>query len=541
MPERQYRALSKRIVDRLAVEGKDAVFWDRELPGFGVRVYPSGRKVYVVQTRAGGKSRQVTVGHHGDIAPDRAHKEAARVIARIKAGLPPVETEPEAPPTVVDLAGRYRREYVAMHCKPNTVKHYGLMLKKHIVPRLGEIRVSEVERKDILKLQFQLSDMPTVANRCVDILVKMFNLAEQWEMRPPGRNPCKSVRRYKGDPASGADRVPAQRDHGDRMGRSGLRGGRDAPEGQQNRHPHRSSAACGRRRAEGFAARPGQSLGVSRQEEGRPSGQHQRLLGPRPPARRSRRPRSPRASARTSWRSNAMARLDSATISRRTVEALPVGDREAVYWDSELQGFGVRVYPSGSKIYLVQTRAAGKSRRSPRWPSATCASMWRCAASPPRSDTAGTPSTATSCRRWAGCPSGRSGASGLRRCNTACTRRRRWRTRSSTCSRGFSIWPRRGASRPRAAYPCRFVKKYKERNCERFLSEEEFRRLGRVLAGLPRPPDNPWMIAGMKPGARLSNLNNAWLVPRPGARREPAGGSGTRERFFTLRAMTDSE
>ena len=43
--------------DRLAVDGKDAVFWDRGLPGFGVRVYPSGRKVYVVQTRAGGKSR----------------------------------------------------------------------------------------------------------------------------------------------------------------------------------------------------------------------------------------------------------------------------------------------------------------------------------------------------------------------------------------------------------------------------------------------------------------------------------------------------
>ena len=29
------------------------------------------------------------------------------------------------------------------------------------------------------------------------MLVKMFNLAELWEMRPPGRNPCKAVRRYK--------------------------------------------------------------------------------------------------------------------------------------------------------------------------------------------------------------------------------------------------------------------------------------------------------------------------------------------------------
>ncbi len=197
MSQPNYRTLSKRVVDRLAVEGKDTVFWDRELPGYGVRVYPSGRKVYVVQTRAAGRSRRVAVGRHGDIAPDRARKEAAKIIARLKAGSPPVEAEPEPPPTVADLAGRYRREHVAMHCKPNTVKHYGLMLNKHIVPRLGDFKVAEVERKDILKLQFELSGMPTVANRCVDILVKMFNLAELWEMRPPGRNPCNSVRRYK--------------------------------------------------------------------------------------------------------------------------------------------------------------------------------------------------------------------------------------------------------------------------------------------------------------------------------------------------------
>ena len=140
MLERQYRTLTKRIVDRLAVNDKDGVFWDSELPGFGVRVYPSGRKVYVVQARANGKSTRVTVGRHGDVAPDQARKDAARLIARIKAGLPPVETEPEAPPTVADLAERYQREYVAMHCKPATVKHYGLMLQKRIVPRLGELR-----------------------------------------------------------------------------------------------------------------------------------------------------------------------------------------------------------------------------------------------------------------------------------------------------------------------------------------------------------------------------------------------------------------
>ena len=197
MPERQHRTLTKRIVDRLAVNGKDGVFWDSELPGFGIRVYPTGRKVYVAQARAKGRSVRATVGRHGDIAPAEARREAAKLLARIKAGLPPVEPEPEPAPTVADLAERYEREYVAMHCKPNTIRHYGLMLKKHIVPGLGAHPVSQVARKDILAFQFGLSGMPTVANRCVDILVKMFNMAELWEMRPPGRNPCRSVRRYK--------------------------------------------------------------------------------------------------------------------------------------------------------------------------------------------------------------------------------------------------------------------------------------------------------------------------------------------------------
>ena len=107
MPERQYRTLTKRIVDRLAVHSKDAVFWDSDLPGFGIRVYPTGRKVYVVQTRTNGKSKRVTVGRHGDISPDEARKDAAKLIARMKAGQSPVEAAPEAEPTVADLAERY--------------------------------------------------------------------------------------------------------------------------------------------------------------------------------------------------------------------------------------------------------------------------------------------------------------------------------------------------------------------------------------------------------------------------------------------------
>ena len=55
------RRISQRTVEGLSVEEKDAVFWDCDLPGFGLGVYPNGRKIYVVQTRG-----------HGNGPPSRA-------------------------------------------------------------------------------------------------------------------------------------------------------------------------------------------------------------------------------------------------------------------------------------------------------------------------------------------------------------------------------------------------------------------------------------------------------------------------------------
>ena len=199
MAQAQHRTLSKRVVDGLSVNGKDAVFWDRDLAGFGVRVYPSGKKVFVVQTRAFGRSKRVTLGTHGDITTEIARRDATEVIARIKKGQPAVRAEPEPTPdpTVADLAERYQREYVEKHCKPATISHYRLMLRKHIVPALGERLVADVDHKDILAFHNKLHRMPTVANRAADILVKTFNLADAWGWRPSGANPCRGVSRFK--------------------------------------------------------------------------------------------------------------------------------------------------------------------------------------------------------------------------------------------------------------------------------------------------------------------------------------------------------
>ena len=84
MPTRQPVKLTKRAVDALSVESGDTVVWDRDLPGFGIRVYASGRKVWCVQTRgpAGGPKR-FALGRYGNLTPDDARRKAALAIDRI--------------------------------------------------------------------------------------------------------------------------------------------------------------------------------------------------------------------------------------------------------------------------------------------------------------------------------------------------------------------------------------------------------------------------------------------------------------------------
>ena len=203
MPRLRDRKLSNRIVAGLCVGDRGTVFWDPELPGFGVRVYPSGARVYVVQTRSRGRSRRVTVGRHGVLSAARARRRAALIIARIKAGEEPlparVKTDREAGSavTVTDLARRYFDQYAAVRCKPSTLRCYRSALARQILPSLGDLPARAVEREDVAALHHRLRETPYRANQVLHILNKMFALAEVWGLREPGSHPVRSIRKYR--------------------------------------------------------------------------------------------------------------------------------------------------------------------------------------------------------------------------------------------------------------------------------------------------------------------------------------------------------
>jgi hypothetical protein len=103
--------LTKSAIDTLPSSSSDLVYWDAASPGFGVKVTPKGRKVFIVLYRtagAGSKLRKYTVGPYGRVTLHQARVAAQKVFAaklegRDPAGCPTCR-QPSTPR--VGLAGR---------------------------------------------------------------------------------------------------------------------------------------------------------------------------------------------------------------------------------------------------------------------------------------------------------------------------------------------------------------------------------------------------------------------------------------------------
>ena len=94
-----------------------------------------------------------------------------------------------------ELADRYTVEY-APRKKLSSQKEDKRLWTQHILPALGEVKVSSLTRTDIAKLHHSKSRHPTMANRIVSLLSKALNLAELWGYRSGYSNPCLHIKKY---------------------------------------------------------------------------------------------------------------------------------------------------------------------------------------------------------------------------------------------------------------------------------------------------------------------------------------------------------
>jgi integrase len=210
--------LTEKSVARITPGDRDVFEWDDAMPGFGVRVKPSGAKSYIIQYRQGAVSKRMTIGSSVLFRLEQARERARRLLSAAKEGGDPAAERDRArtAPKVSDLVDRYLAEHAELSKKPSSLSADRRNIANHIRPLLGKLRVQDVTSEHVDKFLRDVQGGVTakdeklgtrsrrivrggsgVANRCAALLSKMFNLAERWRMRPPGSNPCRGLEKFK--------------------------------------------------------------------------------------------------------------------------------------------------------------------------------------------------------------------------------------------------------------------------------------------------------------------------------------------------------
>ena len=194
------RKITKNSIMSVALGAADRFLWDTDLAGFGLKVTPAGARVYVVQYRAARRLRRYTIGRHGSPwTPEAARREAARLLGIIARGDDPAQAKEaaKAEPTFAAFAERYVADHAALHKKPSTVKDQRSLLRCHLVPAFGRLRLSAITPQLIERLQRKMAAIPRRANYARDVLAAMFTRAAECELVPERFNPARRVRKFK--------------------------------------------------------------------------------------------------------------------------------------------------------------------------------------------------------------------------------------------------------------------------------------------------------------------------------------------------------
>ena len=150
MPTR--KKLLKGVVDKLVAEGgTDALIWDSEIRGFGVRAKPSGAKSWILQYRnEHGRSKRLTLGSVTDLTPSQAREMAEIHRGDIRRGKDPVEARKGArnAVTVALLCDDYL-ETAKIRLKPVTLAADRGRIECHIKPLLGSKVVKDLKASDV--------------------------------------------------------------------------------------------------------------------------------------------------------------------------------------------------------------------------------------------------------------------------------------------------------------------------------------------------------------------------------------------------------
>jgi integrase len=171
--------IGKRAVDaaQIPAEGETRL-WDEALPGFCLRLYSNGRRVYAVKCRLVGRQRWFTIGEHGkpwvddkgvagDLTAERARDRAERIVGDAKRGIDPEAKRAAGKgETVGELIDHYLKD--GPTTRPNKRASSWAAdrsnLERHVRPQIGAKLLSEVARTDVTAMLKAITEGATKAD-----------------------------------------------------------------------------------------------------------------------------------------------------------------------------------------------------------------------------------------------------------------------------------------------------------------------------------------------------------------------------------------
>ena len=194
--------LTQSFVDAQIANGRDHIIFDSQLSGLGLRITPTGTRIFVAQGRVAGRKRRVTVGFADRMTLSQARTEALQTLAAMRQGADPAEDRKARlraaqakSLTIRELSEQWLRELVIPKLKPRTRADYQQLLAHHILPLLGNLAVAEIERRHIEQRHAAMASTPRRANYALAVTRAMLTFAVKRGLRP--NNPAVGIALYR--------------------------------------------------------------------------------------------------------------------------------------------------------------------------------------------------------------------------------------------------------------------------------------------------------------------------------------------------------
>lgn len=191
--------INKRLIDAAEATGKDAFVWDDELAGYGLKITPSGRKVFVLQYRIGRRSRRITLGTFGALTAEQARSHAQAALRQIARGDDPMAERDlkRAEKATGELLDQFLQEHADAKLKGRSSAEYRRLVETLVPSKLRRLLITEIGRLHVAQIHNGLVKTPYQANRLLAVLRKFFNWCEKNGFRPDHSNPALHVEPFK--------------------------------------------------------------------------------------------------------------------------------------------------------------------------------------------------------------------------------------------------------------------------------------------------------------------------------------------------------